>query len=93
MAVSKAHIKASRKYERLNPNRTGYTSLRRGGFNFANALNKEGSKSYDYITSDYAKEIIEGEERRITDLKDLTRYSIRALKALGVTDSEIKKLL
>lgn len=27
MAVTKAHIKASRKYERNNPDRTGYNTL------------------------------------------------------------------
>lgn len=91
--VSKSMDRAIKTYRAKNPDQTGYTALRRGAFNFANGLSKPQTKSYAYLKSDYAREIVEGEERRITDFKDLTRYSVRSLKELGVSDSEIKKLL
>lgn len=55
MAVSKAHIKASRKYENSNPERTGYNRLKRNAFNFVNALDNNKTKAYQQITSDYGK--------------------------------------
>lgn len=55
MTVSKAHIKASRKYEKNNPDRTGYNVLKRNAVNFASAYTRKGTKAQKYVTSDYGK--------------------------------------
>lgn len=85
--TSKALSKAIQRDRAKNPDRTAYTSLRRGAFNFARP--KPGTKSNDYINSDYAKE----DGRYINDLKDLLRYTAQALKSEGFSVDELKHLL
>ncbi|MGZ7862337.1 hypothetical protein ACXVUH_10160 [Ligilactobacillus salivarius] len=61
MAVSKARIKASRKYDAKNPQKTTYMTLRRHARNFIAAA--EGTKAAEAIkwrdTSDYKADLLE----------------------------------
>lgn len=95
MVVSKSQQKAIAKYREKNPDQLGYTALRRGGVNFVTAWkdSKKGTKSHTYVTSDYAKDVIEGESRYTTDLKNIIMYASEALKNQGFKDSDIKKLI
>ena len=72
MAVTRAHIKASRKYERNNPDRTGYNTLKRNAFNFANAYNKKDTKAHTYVTSDYGRKNYKGDLEELKSLIDHT---------------------
>lgn len=85
--TSKALSEAIQRDRAKNPDRTAYTSLRRGAFNFANP--KPGTKSSQYITSEYAQE----GDRYINDLKDLLRFTANKLKNAGLTVDELKRLL
>lgn len=90
--VSRSLERAIQSDRAKHPDRTGYTALRRGTFSFMNGLQKNGTKAYEYVSSDYANEIVEGEPRYITDVKDAVRYGVRTLKEKGLSDDDIKKL-
>lgn len=90
--VSEAEKRAIKKYRGKNPDQIGYTALKRGGFNFANALKKDNTKSKKYVTSGYANQPIDGKKRYIVDLETLTSYCVATLKELGVSSTEIKRL-
>lgn len=77
MAVSKAHIKASRKYEQRNPDRTGYNTLKRNAVNFVSAYTKEGTKANQYVTSDYGKKHYKED---LNELKSLIQQAIEKLE-------------
>lgn len=85
--TSKALAAAIQRDRAKNPDRTAYTSLRRGAFNFARP--KPGTKSSEYVSSDYAR----AGGRYVNDLKDLLRYTAQALKAAGLSAEDLKRLL
>ncbi len=64
-ALNKGQNAWSRKYEQKNPDRTGYNRLKRGAFNFIDALGNYKTTAYRYITSDY------GQKNYVQNLKDL----------------------
>lgn len=58
--VTKAQKRASRKWEKENPHRTGYAKLRRTAFSFVNP--KPGSKAEEYINANHADYVDDLEE-------------------------------
>lgn len=77
MAVSKSHIKASRQYEKRNPDRTGYNTLKRNAVNFVSAYTKEGTKANQYVTSDYGKKHYKED---LTELENLIKQTLEELE-------------
>ena len=64
MAVSKSHIKASRQYEKRNPD-------------FVSAYAKEGTKANRYVTSDYGKKHYKED---LTELENLIKQTLEELE-------------
>ncbi|MBM6812226.1 hypothetical protein [Limosilactobacillus reuteri] len=103
--VSESQKRATENYRKTHKDSTKYTSLRRGGLSFARAgfnifegkTNSDGtpkvSSAYRNANTPYATKVIDGEQRRITDMKNMVRYSAKTLKAWGVSQEEINKLI
>lgn len=81
MPVSKSQQKASRKWEKENPHRTGYAKLRRTAFSFVNP--KPGSKAEEHINANHAD--------YVEDLKELKQAIIE--KENGKMNQTIKNLV
>lgn len=103
--VSEAQKRATEKYRRTHKDSTRYNSLKCGGLSFARSgfnifegqTNSDGtpkvSSGYRNANTPYATKVIDGEQRRITDMKNMVKYSVEALKAWGVSQEEINKLI
>lgn len=79
--ASKAQTRASRKWEKENPHRTGYAKLRRTAFSFVNP--KPGSKAEEHINANHAD--------YVEDLKELKQAIIE--KENGKMNQTIKNLV
>lgn len=75
MPISDSQKKATQTYRKRNPERTSYTALRRGAFNFVNGY-KKGGKTQKAIESEY------GKENYYNDLRDLQVDLKRAIEKL-----------
>ena len=74
--ATEAQKRASRTYEKRNPGRTGYETLKRNAVNFVGALDKQGTKARHYVTSPY------GANRYRDDLESLISTARDTLKKL-----------
>ncbi len=90
--VSQAQIKASRKYEQKNPERTGYNRLKREAFNFIDALEKPKTTAYRYITSDYGQKKYVEHLKELRDLIDEHLKEIESKSLQGVVEENKKRL-